>query len=237
MPKSSGSKGSGVSPRQDFTGIRPVFSRDLPFAFGQFVQAAQGVSDNSMKARTFSAITLLPTGNSNGSVKIMNLSTGRVCIRSKRQLTPLPMPSEWINILNIWAHASNGRDTPGHWEYKGYYLDEEDDTNRNDTLMKVVKSYLSPTRTLAPTEPVEELSVPTAFGPILEEVENETGANSGFKSTDDSSVDLETANPIQAGVETADSVNIVPYETPELELPSNEPNDKLDHKNLQLIAS
>ena len=219
MPKSSGSKGSGVSPRQNFTGIKPVFSRDLPFAFGQYVQAAQGVSDNSMKARTFSAITLLPTGNTNGSVKVMNLSTGRVCIRSKRQLTPLPMPNEWINILNIWAHASNGKDTPGHWEYKGYYLEEGDVTNRDDTLMKVVTSYLSPTRTLAPTEPVPELSVPTAFGPILEEVENETGANLTFKSADDTSEDLEMADPIQAGVEKADSDNFVPYETPELESP------------------
>ncbi len=163
-----------------------------------------------MKARTFSAITLLPTGNSNGSVKVMNLSTGRVCIRSKRQLTPLPMPTEWINILNIWAHASNGRDTPGHWEYKGYYLDEEDVTNRDDTLMKVVTSYLSPTRTLAPTETIAKLSVPTAFGPILEEVENETGANLGLKSADDTSDDLETADSIQAGVEKADSDNIVP---------------------------
>ncbi len=87
----------------------------------------------------------------------------------------------------IWAHASNGRDTPGHWEYKGYYLDEGDVTNHDDTLMRVVTSYLSPTRTLAPTEPVAELSVPTAFGPILAEVENETGANLTFKSADDTS--------------------------------------------------
>jgi hypothetical protein len=214
MPKSSASKRSGVSPRQNWN-TTCIQSRP---SFGQFVQAAQGVSDNSMKARTFSAITLLRAGNSNGSVKVMNLSTGRVCIRSKRQSTPLPMPTEWINILNIWAHVSNGRDTTGHWEYKGYYLNEEDDTNRDDTLMKVVTSYLSPTRTLAPTEPVVELSVPTAFGPILEQVENETGANSGFKSAVDTSVDLQTANPIQAGVETAESDNMVPYETPELEL-------------------
>jgi hypothetical protein len=107
MPKSKGSNRPVVSPRQDFTGVRPNFNRDLPFAFGQFVQAAQGVMDNSMKSRTLSAITLLPTGNTNGSIKITNLSTGRVCTRSKRQLTPLPIPTEWINILNIWAHATN----------------------------------------------------------------------------------------------------------------------------------
>ncbi len=62
--------------------------------------------------------------------------------------------------------------------------------------------------------------MPTAFGPILEEVENETGANLGFKSADDTSDDFEMADFIQTGVEKADSDNIVPYETPELESPS-----------------
>ncbi len=97
-----------------------------------------------MKARTFSAIILLPTGNISGSIQIMNLSTGRVCTRSKGQLTPLPMPTEWINMLNIWAHATNNLNSSEHWEYRGYYLDEDDDTNRDETLMKVVTSYLSP---------------------------------------------------------------------------------------------
>ncbi len=174
MPKSKGSKGSAVSPRQDFTGIWPVFNRDLPFAFGLFVQAAQGVMDNSMKPRTFSAITLLPNGNSNGSIKIMNLSAGRVCTRSKRQLTPLPIRTQWINMLNIWAHVTNNPNSSDHWEYKGYYLYEEEDANYDATLMKVITSYLSPTRAAAPTEPVPELAVPNTFASILEEVESET---------------------------------------------------------------
>ncbi len=47
----------------------------------------------------------------------------------------------------------------------------------------------------------------------------------GFKSADDTSDDLEMADFIQAGVEKADSDNIVPYETPELESPlQSKPN-------------
>ena len=250
MPKSKGSNRSIVSPREDFTGIRPNFSRDLPFAFGQFVQAAQGVMDNSMKPRTFSAITLLPTGNTNGSIKVMNLSTGRVCTRSKRQLTPLPMPTEWINILNIWAHASNNPNSGDHWEYKGYYLDEDHDDNHDPTLMKVITSYLSPTRTPAPSQPVPELSIPNAFASILDEVESEAnkaaGSNSAglklarmepavtesaqinsaeLESADADSADvildeLETADSVPAGVETEDYLNTVPDEAPEPEPPS-----------------
>ena len=227
MPKKAGSKGSMSSPRQDFTGIRPNFKRDLPFAFGQFVQAAQGSMDNSMKARTFSAITLLPTGNPSGSIQVMNLSTGRVCTRSKSQLTPLPMPTEWINMLNIWAHATNNPNSSDHWEYKGYYLDEDDDTNRDETLMKVVTSYLSPNRAAAPTEPVAELAVPTAFGSILEEVQSEEGADLDFESADVNSAGLnsddldsahlESADPIHAGVDSA--VYAFPEEAPEPDPP------------------
>ncbi len=73
-------------------------------------------------------------------------------------------------MLNLWAHATNNPNISEHWEYKGYYLDEDDDINRDETLMKVVTSYLSPYRAAAPTEPVAELGVPTAFGSILDEV-------------------------------------------------------------------
>ncbi len=99
MPKRHGFRGGAVCARQDFTGIRPDIRRDLPYAFGQYVQATSGTMDNSMKPRTFSAITLMPTSSGNGSVKIMNLNTGKVCTRTPSQLTQLPMPQEWIEIL------------------------------------------------------------------------------------------------------------------------------------------
>ncbi len=85
-----------------------------------------------MKPRTFSAITLMPTGSGNGSVKIMNLNTGKVCTRIPSQLTPLPMPQEWIEILVLWANVSGKlRSTETHWEYRGHELSEEDPTSQN----------------------------------------------------------------------------------------------------------
>jgi hypothetical protein len=106
MPKKAGYMGGAASPRQDFIGIRPDYKRDLPFAFGQYVQASTSNPDNSMKARTFSAVTLMPTGSGNGSVKVMNLNTGKVCSRMRSQITEVPIPLEWIEILNIWADVS-----------------------------------------------------------------------------------------------------------------------------------
>jgi hypothetical protein len=55
----------------------------------------------SMMPRAFSAIALMPTGSGNGSGKIMNLNTGKVCTRKPSQLTQQPMPQEWIEILAL----------------------------------------------------------------------------------------------------------------------------------------
>jgi hypothetical protein len=83
-----------------------LYPRDLPYAFSQYVQATSVTMDNSMKPRTFSAITLMLTGSGNGSLRIMNLNTGKVCRRTPSQLIKLPMPQEWIEILVLWANVS-----------------------------------------------------------------------------------------------------------------------------------
>jgi hypothetical protein len=111
---------------QNFTGNRPDIRRDLPNAFGQYAQATSGTMDNSMKPRTFSAITLMPTGNGKASVRIMNLNTGKVCTRTPSQITQPSMPQEWIEILLLWANVSGKRRaTETHWEYRGHVLSED----------------------------------------------------------------------------------------------------------------
>ncbi len=111
--------------------------------------------DNSMKPRTFSAITLMPTGSGNGSVKVMNLNTAKVCTRTPPQLTPLPMPQEWIEILVLWANLSGKlKSAETHWEYRGHELSEEDPTNLDADLTKIVNLYNEGVRMPAPTEPV-----------------------------------------------------------------------------------
>ncbi len=105
--------------------------------------------------RAKSAITLMPTGSGNGSVKIMNLNTGKVCTRTRSQPTPLSMPQEWIEILVLWANVSGKlRSTETHWEYRGHELSAEDPTNLDAGLTKIVNLYNKGVRMLAPTEPV-----------------------------------------------------------------------------------
>ena len=98
----------------------------------------------------------------------------------------------------------------------------------------VTTSYLSPTRTAAPTQPVTNSAVPIAFASIFEEVESETSKTTGANSAETKSArmksegtesveinsaelksaaadsadiildDLEVADSVPAGVETAD---------------------------------
>ncbi len=145
MRKRHGFLGGAGGVRQDFIGIRPDIRRDLLYALGQYVHAT---SDNSMKPRTFSG---------NGSVRIMNLNTGKVCTRTPSQLTQLPMPQEWIEILALWANVSRKlRLTETHWEYRGHELSEEDPINMDldIDLTKIVNLYNEGVRMPAPTQPV-----------------------------------------------------------------------------------
>jgi hypothetical protein len=48
IPKRHRFRGGAICARLDFTGIRPDIRRDLPYEFGQYVQATSGTMDNSM---------------------------------------------------------------------------------------------------------------------------------------------------------------------------------------------
>ena len=137
-------------------------------------------------------------------------------------------------MLNIWAHATNNPNSSEHWEYKGYYLEEDDETNRDETLIKVVTSYLSPYRAAAPMEPVAELAVPTAFELILDEVRTDTGADLQLESVDDKSAEAESDYLDSAELESADSVHAgvdsAVYSFPE-EAPEPEPPPQLRQSN------
>ena len=57
-----------------------------------------------MKARTFSAIALLPTGSKTGSVYFYTLGTGKIVARDN--FTIVPTPDEVINHMNNLASKS-----------------------------------------------------------------------------------------------------------------------------------
>ena len=74
-------EGDGVCPRQILTGIKPDFKRSLPVGFGDFCQVLERDTNNTLKARTVTALALLPTGN--GPVKFASLSTGKSLTREQ----------------------------------------------------------------------------------------------------------------------------------------------------------
>ena len=65
-------------------------------SFGEFVQTHEG-TDNSMRPRIVSAITLRPSGNVQGSFYYFSLYTGRHLHRRRR--TPNNMPDKIIDQI------------------------------------------------------------------------------------------------------------------------------------------
>ena len=87
-----------TSPFEQFSGLKLDMIRDLRVGFGDYVQATEPDTDNTMKSRTKGCIALLPTGNATGSVKMLCLETLRLVIRD--QFVVIPMPTYLIEILN-----------------------------------------------------------------------------------------------------------------------------------------
>ena len=79
-----------VSPHEQFTGLKLDYARDLRCGYGDYVQATVPNTDNSMSPRTMGCITLLPTGNTTGSVKMWCLATQTVIVRDQFRILPMP---------------------------------------------------------------------------------------------------------------------------------------------------
>ena len=90
-----------ISPREAFTSRKTDFKRDLRVGFGEYLECAVPRMDNSLQPRTSSCISLFPTGNAAGSVKVLSLSTGKVVTRDHFKI--LPMPQFVIDHMNNMA--------------------------------------------------------------------------------------------------------------------------------------
>lgn len=92
-----------TSPRETLLGRKLDFRRDLRIGFGEYVQAHAPASatSNSMAPRTDGAIALFPTGNLQGSVTFLNLTSMKTFTRD--HWTALPMPTSVIAHLNTSA--------------------------------------------------------------------------------------------------------------------------------------
>lgn len=80
----------GVSPYEQFSGLKLDAKRDLRFSFGDYIQATTADTDNTMTARTTGCIGLLSSGNLTGSVKMWSLATRKVITRDQFRVIPMP---------------------------------------------------------------------------------------------------------------------------------------------------
>ena len=87
-------------PKELFTGLKVNYKCDLRVGFGDYCQVYKpnGRKNNVNEDRTEGAIALLPSGNLQGSVKFLSLSSLKIITRDK--WTALPMPQEVIDYLN-----------------------------------------------------------------------------------------------------------------------------------------
>jgi hypothetical protein len=100
-----------ISPREMLSGIKLDVKRDLRVGFGEFCYVF-GKSDNTSAPRTTAAIALIPAGGYTGAHKFLNLSTGRVITRA--QFTSVPIPAEYVVVLNLWAKKDAATVSVGH---------------------------------------------------------------------------------------------------------------------------
>ena len=89
-------------PRELLTGVAIDMKRDLPVKFGEIVAFSPDMEPGTPGAV---GIALLPTGNSIGSVWILNIATGGVVKRS--QFEVIPMTENIQQTLNEWSTVVN----------------------------------------------------------------------------------------------------------------------------------
>lgn len=139
-----------TSPREQFTGRKLNYRRDLKATFGEYAQVEipNIVSNETRQPRTEGAIALLPTGNLQGSVLFYILGTGSIV--SRENFTLLPMPKEVIDKMNSLAPRQKGkgrRDIRVNLDKSDEedYLYSDEDLNDQD-----LKQYLPPVREQIP---------------------------------------------------------------------------------------
>ena len=97
-------KADGISdmlcPHALVTGMSADYNCHCHLEFGDYVQTHEQ-HDNSMNPRTIGAITLHPTGNTQGGYFFLGLTTGKVinCLHWNN----LPMPNEVIDQVHRMA--------------------------------------------------------------------------------------------------------------------------------------
>jgi Reverse transcriptase (RNA-dependent DNA polymerase) len=102
-----------MSPRQIMTGTQLDYKHHCRIEYGAYAQMHEPHSNN-MESRTAGGIALRPSGNAQGGMYFMNLSTGKVV--SRLHWTELPIPDDVIKRVNEIG-KSTGESNDIRWEF------------------------------------------------------------------------------------------------------------------------
>jgi hypothetical protein len=143
-----------LSPQAIVTGLSPNADKYCRITFGSYAQVHADNSqhsNNAMISQTVGAISLGPTGNIQGTYKLMSLLTGKII--KARSFTPLPMPEDvvkQVERMGAFNYSSENENTPLNpvAAYEGYQPpDEEDDISlASSNYSKISQSELNDIR-------------------------------------------------------------------------------------------
>ena len=114
-----------VSPYETVFGLKPDYSRDLLYHFGQIVELHKlHGPTNSLDSRTGPGVALMSTANGDDWF-IMDLSTGKVKKRRATSCTAVRITTEMIDVLNRRADMSRPAGKVVEFVYGGNTMSDE----------------------------------------------------------------------------------------------------------------
>jgi hypothetical protein len=106
------------------TGVKIDYNKHIQAEVGEYVQVHKE-HDYTMHTRTTGAIATTPTGNAQGGHWFYSLATCRMIFHHR--WTPLPMPSDVIERIDILANASQAGMNFTNMRNELYDDNEDDD--------------------------------------------------------------------------------------------------------------
>jgi hypothetical protein len=117
-----------MSPRYIMTGFHIQYNKHCNLEFGAYAQVHED-HDSTMATRTTGAIALRPTGNQQGGFYFMSLNTGRRLNRN--HWTELPMPSDVIDRVHLWARRGKASKNLLFMDRHGIIIPDDDDESQD----------------------------------------------------------------------------------------------------------
>ena len=186
---------SNLSPFEIFSRRKVSYKIDLRCGFMDYVEATVPVTDNTMQSRTTPCLTLYPTGNTTGSVKMWSLASKRVITRDQFKI--LPMPDSIINEMKNFAET--------------YRLPPEEDLDFTRDGMALADEPVLPFKPLLNDNVVdinETLPIDISVEPMVDSIDTEPDPQPPYIN------EPHVLNDTEPVIINADSVNAHPLDDP-----------------------